>query len=128
MRASKLALARRKKCPYKMGRALLPEFFTPEEMRTCTTVAARGGQQSRPPADPEKLQHLLGKCCILVTVNSHLPSLAIVSGVHEQHDYVLLLFIVTDEVRKAFPGGFEATIMKQKLNQGFIDYRNKNKN
>ena len=29
------------------------------------------------------------------------------------------------EVRKVFPGGWEEKVMLQKINQGFIDYRNK---
>ena len=61
VRASKLAMARGERCPYKIARALLPELFTPEELKLCTTVAGRSGQQPRPQADPEKLQHLLGK-------------------------------------------------------------------
>ena len=70
VRASKLALARGKGCPYNMARALLPEFFTPQELKLCTTVAGRSG---RPQADPEKLQHLLGKGHI-ITINTSTAS------------------------------------------------------
>ena len=56
-----LALAREKKSPYKMGRALLPGFFTSQELKTCTTVATRSGKEPRPQAHPDKLRFLLGK-------------------------------------------------------------------
>ena len=59
--------------------------------------------------------------CQLLHVAIVICSLAIASCVHKQYDFVLLLFIVTDEVRKVFPGGFEATVMKQRMNQGFME-------
>ena len=36
-------------------------------------------------------------------------------------------YLPAGEVRKVFPGGWDDKTMLQKLNQGFIDYRNKNK-
>ena len=60
VRKAKLHMARGKSCPYKMGRALLPEFFTPDELKTCTTVKQRAGQTPRPQADNNKLECVLG--------------------------------------------------------------------
>ena len=52
--------AKAKKCPYKMGRALLPEFFTPDELKMCSTVGTKAGRKPRPQADSGKLQSLIG--------------------------------------------------------------------
>ena len=65
VRAAKLAMASKKNCPYKMGRALLPEFFTPDELKKCSTVQQRAGQIPRPQADHVKLQCVLGMYCAL---------------------------------------------------------------
>ena len=87
-----------------MGRRLLPEFFTPEELSTSTCVPSKPGRVERPQANKEKLEHLLSKCTVDLLLKSQI--------------------IYTDEV-KVFPGGFEVATMLSKLNQGFIDYRNK---
>ena len=56
VRKAKVTMARGKSCPYKMGCALLPEFFTQEELKTCTTVKQRTGQTPRPQTDNNKLE------------------------------------------------------------------------
>ena len=57
---TKLTMARGKSYSYKMGRALLPEFFTPDELKTCTTVKQKTGQTPRQQADNNKLECVLG--------------------------------------------------------------------
>ena len=78
----------------------------------CSTVAPRSAKQARPQANPVKLQCVLGihLCCLLSLIS------------------YLIVYIHADEVRKAFPGGFDITVMKQRMNQCFIDFRNKHKN
>ena len=44
---------------YKMGRKLLPEFFTAEELMHCTTVPPKNSKTSRQPINKSKLDDLL---------------------------------------------------------------------
>ena len=57
---AKIASAKKAPNAYKMARKLLPEFFTPEELRTCTCVPPKPGKLKRSQADPQKLGLLLG--------------------------------------------------------------------
>jgi len=45
---------------YRMARKLLPEFFTPEELVTCSCVPPKPGKTERPRADTGKMDLLLG--------------------------------------------------------------------
>lgn len=81
VRASKLSAAKGKKCPYKMGRALLQEFFTPEELKTCSTVPARTKSQApRQTADEKKLHSLLRKFFSIINYYSYLHLSLILSS------------------------------------------------
>ena len=57
---AKLAAAKKAPNAFKMGRKLLPEFFTPAELSTNTCVPTKPGKARRPLADQEKLDLLLG--------------------------------------------------------------------
>lgn len=57
---AKIATAKKAPNAYKMARKLLPEFFIPEELRTCTCVPPKPGKTKRPQADTQKLGLLLG--------------------------------------------------------------------
>lgn len=64
----KLAAAKKAPNAYKMARKLLPEFFTPTELRTNTCVPPKPGKLKRPQADEEKLGLLLGMYLSTYTV------------------------------------------------------------
>lgn len=68
MPKAKLDAAKRCSDAYKMARRLLPEFFTPEELKTCTCAPPRSGAKVvRPQADAGKLTLLLGEYIIVGT-------------------------------------------------------------
>jgi len=52
-----LKVAKATKDPYKMGRKLLPEVFTPKELEECSCVP---GSRGKPQANMTKLSALLG--------------------------------------------------------------------
>ena len=56
----KLKVAKKQPTAYKMGRKLLPEFFEPKELSTCSSVPPKPGKLARPQADKHKLDLLLG--------------------------------------------------------------------
>ena len=57
----RLMAARKAPDAYRMARKLLPEFFTEKEMSTCMCVPPKPGAKiTRPQADSEKLELLLG--------------------------------------------------------------------
>ena len=55
----KLNVAKKAKNAYKMGRKILPEFFTAEELMHCTTVTPKNSKTSRQPINKSKLDDLL---------------------------------------------------------------------
>ena len=57
---AKLAAAKKTPDTFKVGRKLLPEFFTPAELPTNTCLPTKLGKARRPLADQEKLDLLLG--------------------------------------------------------------------
>ena len=58
--ATKLDAAKKTKNAYKMARKLLPDFFTPEELASCTSVPPKPGGIKRSLANPDKMRALLG--------------------------------------------------------------------
>ena len=64
----KLAAGKKALNAYKMARKLLPEFFTPIELRTNTCVPPKPGKLNRSQADEEKLGPLLGTYLSTYTV------------------------------------------------------------
>lgn len=57
---AKIVSAKKAPNAFKMARKLLPEFFTPEELCTCTCVPPKPGKSKCSQADPQKLGLLLG--------------------------------------------------------------------
>jgi len=56
----KVKIAQKAPDAYRMARKLLPEFFTPEELVTCSCVPPKPGKTERPRADTGKMDLLLG--------------------------------------------------------------------
>ena len=102
----KLNLARKTKDPYRMARKLLPEFYSLNELKTCSCVPLRPGKESCPQVDKIRLKLLLGKY-------------------NKFQLLTLYVFTSIGEVRKRFPGGWTEEDLLKKPNQAFIDYRNK---
>jgi len=59
---AKLSAASKAPNPYKMARKLLPEFFSKEELSTCTCAPPKPGAKiKRPQVDSERLKLLFGE-------------------------------------------------------------------
>lgn len=125
---AKLQAAKRCGNSYKMARRLLPEFFTPQELQTCTCVPPRSGcKVVRPQANGTKLGLLLCEYCNLVCMQACVTDGC--SSYTRSYCTKLtcafhILFIIA-EVRKVYPGGWDEKRMLSSLNQAFIDNRKK---
>ena len=108
-----------------MGRKLLVDFYTLEELVTCTSIPPKvGNKNPRPLVGQDKMACLLGMIVILMYLINPCNT------IHENqcpHTTCFSLF-ATAEVRRVFPAGWNEERMMHKLNQAFIDYRNKKKN